>query len=104
MSESKNPSPRFDAGRDKGTERYEGGGGALSGRILVRVVVQATLRCGAASAALRFAIKAARRDPRAQGMTVSFSAVAFVIDLIKRALVFMCSSSVSFVALSVLPC
>lgn len=49
---------------------------------------QALLRRGA-SAARRFAMNAARRVPRAQGMTVSFSAAAFVIDLMKRALVFM---------------
>ena len=41
------------------------------------------------SAARRLAMNAARRVPRAQGMTVSFSAAALVIDLMKRALVFM---------------
>ena len=50
---------------------------------------QALLRCGVVSAARRLAMKAARRVPRAQGMTVSFSAAALVIDLMKRALVFM---------------
>ena len=34
-------------------------------------------------------MNAARLLPRAQGITVSFSAAAFVIDLMKRALVFM---------------
>ncbi len=87
-----------------GQRATRGGGCAPSGRISVREDAQATLRCGVASAAFRFAMNAARREPRAQGMTVSFSAAAFVIDLIKRAFVFICSSSVLFVALSVLPC
>lgn len=38
---------------------------------------------------LRLATKAARRAPRAQGMTVSFFAAASTTDLIKRVLVFM---------------
>lgn len=49
---------------------------------------QALLRWGV-SEARRFAMNAARRLPRTHGMTVSFSAAAFVIDLMKRALVFM---------------
>ncbi len=39
--------------------------------------------------ALRFAMKAARRDPRAQGITVSFLAAVSTTDLMKRVLVFM---------------
>jgi hypothetical protein len=34
-------------------------------------------------------MNAARRLPRVQGITVSFLAAVFVIDLMKRALVFM---------------
>jgi len=55
-----------------------------------RVFYQALLRAGAAGA-LRFAMKAARRAPRAHGMTVSLSAAALVMDLMKRALVFIIS-------------
>jgi len=38
---------------------------------------------------LRFAMKAARRAPRAQGITVSFFAAAATTPLMKRVLVFM---------------
>lgn len=47
----------------------------------------AVLRKGAC--AVRLAMNAARRDPRAQGMTVSFLAAVSTIDLMKRVLVFM---------------
>ncbi len=40
-------------------------------------------------AALRLAMKAARRAPRAQGITVSFLAAVSTTDLMKRVLVFM---------------
>jgi hypothetical protein len=51
-------------------------------------VAQALLRC-VVCAAVRFAMNAARRVPRDQGMTVSVSVAALMIDLMKRALVFM---------------
>ena len=41
------------------------------------------------STALRFAMKAARRAPRAHGMTVSFLAAVSSTLLMKRVLVFM---------------
>ncbi|WP_299563737.1 hypothetical protein [uncultured Sulfitobacter sp.] len=42
-------------------------------------------------------MNAARLVLRAQGMTVSFSAAAFVIDLMKRALVFIALFPVALV-------
>lgn len=41
------------------------------------------------SGALRFAMNAARRAPRVQGITVSFFAAAAMTPLMKRVLVFM---------------
>lgn len=49
---------------------------------------QALLR-KSVSADRRLAMKALRRLPRVHGITVSFSAAVLVIDLMKRALVFM---------------
>ena len=57
---------------------------------------QADLR--STGAAERLATKAARRAPRAQGMTVSHLAAASVIDLIKRLFVFMVVSCSGFAA------
>ena len=48
---------------------------------------QALLRTGAAPA--RLAIKAARRAPRAHGMTVSVLAAVSTMDLMKRGFFFM---------------
>lgn len=55
--------------------------------------VQADLRADV-SDALRLTMKAFRRAPRAQGITVSFLAAVSTTFLIKRVLVFIVSSSV----------
>jgi hypothetical protein len=70
---------------------------------LGEVFDQALLRAGAAGA-LRLAMKVERRAPRAQGITVSFSAAAFVMDLMKRALVFMvCALNMRFLSGRLVP-
>lgn len=53
---------------------------------------QADLR--ATNTSLRLAINAARRDPRAHGIAVSFLAAVATMPLMKRVLVFMTASSV----------
>jgi hypothetical protein len=83
--ESKNPFLRIYAERGFSLATELRGGGQDRRR---GTCDYAVLRRGA-SAAWRFAMNAARRLPRVQGITVSFLAAVFVIDLMKRALVFM---------------
>ena len=89
MPRIKNPPPANRRGRGQVWERpYTRGRrfGRSSGKYLDQAVLRGAVW---ASAARRLAMNAARRVPRAHGITVSFSAAACVIDLMKRALVFM---------------